>query len=341
MAWVLLWGDYDNDGWQDLYLSNIPVGNKLLHNLGYSEELQEVVFEEVAAASGVGFYGISWGTNFFDADNDGHLDLYVNSLRLGTDTISNTLFFNDGEGQFFQEYAGFGSDTISSFCNAIGDFNHDGQPDIIVSGYENYNARLWSNEGTDNNWIKISLEGILSNRSGVGAKIEVFINDSYQMRYTDCGIAFMGQNSGTEIIGTGNSTTIDSIVDTWPTGHIDRLFNVDANQEIDLIEGSTTDGEIDVDPDVELTIVANQDIEVGREILSVFPNPATNSITFRSNNLQYDRYVILNESGSIILSGPITEKKQEIQTQNFAQGFYHLVIYNQKGDKLISKFMKS
>ncbi|KAA3632745.1 MAG: T9SS C-terminal target domain-containing protein, partial [Bacteroidetes bacterium] len=127
----------------------------------------------------------------------------------------------------------------------------------------------------------------------------------------------------------------------WPTGHIDRLFNVDANQEVDLVEGSTTDGQIDVDPDVELTIVSNQNIDSGKEILSVFPNPATNSITFQSNNLRYDRYVILNEAGSIVLSGPITGKNQEILTQNFAQGFYHLVIYNQKGDKLISKFMKS
>jgi hypothetical protein len=333
-------GDYDNDGWQDLYVANLPEGNKLLHNLGYSEEDDEVVFEEIANSSGVGFFGIAWGTNFFDADNDGLLDLYVNSLILGEDIIPNTFYLNEGTGQFSELEVGFADDDKSSFCNAIGDFDQDGFPDIIVAGYDPNNARLWNNSGGDHNWIKIDLQGVLSNRPGIGSKIECYVGDQYQMRTTHCGIAFMGQNSGTEIIGLGAATVIDSLVITWPTGHIDHLYDIRSNQKILVTEGNSTGGNIEVDPDVELNIVANEELQASQPVIRISPNPASTNIIIHQNRNNFSYFMLLDESGKLFSSGELSLKQEQINIEDFPQGLYYVITWDEKKNKNIVQFIK-
>ncbi|MFT6356458.1 MAG: hypothetical protein ACJAYJ_000666 [Saprospiraceae bacterium] len=243
-------GDYDSDGWQDIYLSDLPNGNSLLHNEGTTAG--QSTFTDVAVDAGVSLYGLSWGSNFLDADNDGDLDLYVSGSKAGFDENSSTFFRNEGNGTFFQPNAGFIGDTVSSYNNAVGDYNNDGYPDIMVINTTPHNAQLWQNDGGDANWLKIKLQGVLSNRDGVGSKIECYTNGQYQMRYTHAGYAFMGQNSDTEIIGLGDFPTVDSLHITWTTGHVDCLYNVNSNQKLTVIEGSTTNGEITVDDDIEI-----------------------------------------------------------------------------------------
>lgn len=243
-------GDYNNDANQDIYISNIATGNVLLQN----HEISNVnFFMDQAEVAGVEFFDVAWGCNFLDADNDRLLDLYVSGATVGSNTPSSTFYRNIGNGSFSEDFIGFEGDTVQSYCNAIGDFNQDGYPDIIVSNFAPFNTQLWENGGGDHSWIKINLEGVKSNRQGIGSKIEVYVENDYQMRYTHCGIGYMGQNSDTEIIGVADATTIDSIKITWPTGHVDVLLQVDVNQSITVVEGSTTNGEIDVDDDVVLT----------------------------------------------------------------------------------------
>ena len=240
-------GDYDNDADQDLYITNIADGNVLLQN----DEVSGInYFTDVSSTANVGFYGTAWGSNFLDADNDQKLDLYVSGAVVGTTTPSSTFYKNEGNGVFSQNFTGFQGDTVQSYCNAVGDFNQDGFPDIMVSNFAPYPSQLWQNAGGNHNFLKIKLKGVLSNRQGVGSKIEVFTGSEYQMRYTHCGIGYMGQNSTTEIIGLGNHTIADSIKITWTTGHVDVLLQVDENQVLEVVEGSTTSGNIDVDSDV-------------------------------------------------------------------------------------------
>lgn len=329
-------GDYDNDGWQDVYISDIENGNELLHNLNGT------AFEEIADELGVGFYGIAWGCNFLDAENDGDLDLYVSGMNVGTDEISSTFYENNGDGTFIEPPAGFIGDTVSSFNNAIGDFNDDGLPDIMVVNTLPFKAQLWENASENSgNWLKIKLKGVLSNRDAVGTKLEVYAGGQYQMRYTHCGIGFLGQNSGTEIIGLGSSSLADSIVVTWPTGHVDRLSGVTASQCILVVEGSTTGGQIEVDDDVQLSITAVSE-QVRTDFLFAVPNPGTDRIQIRMlDDSVFSQFAFVNSAGHVVKSGILVGAGPwEVSTAELASGLYFLVMWNPKGEKASTSWAK-
>lgn len=244
-------GDYNNDGWQDIYVTNTPIGNKLLRNEGLKPGLRIAYFSEVAQESGVGYYGNGWASNFLDADNDGDLDLYVNgSMKIPAIGKRTSIFYeNMGDGTFSSPDVGMQGDSMESYVNAIGDVNNDGDPDIAVQNNPPAYHHCWINSGNSNNWIKIDLEGQKSNRDAVGAKIEIYADSLYQMRFRNCGNGFMGQNSKMVTIGCGGFSQIDSLVITWPTGHIDRFYQLEVNQLHKIQEGQSTNGQIYVDDD--------------------------------------------------------------------------------------------
>lgn len=263
-------GDYDNDGDQDVYITNTPLGNKLLRNNG------DETFTEVADAMGVGFYKVGWGANFFDCDNDLDLDLYVSAMHMGTDDAS-SLYVNDIENNRFIEakLPGMAGDTVNSFSNAVGDFNNDGLPDVAVnnadaSGGIINNFHLWQNRSFSvNNWIKIKLEGVISNREGVGSWIEVYVGGQKYVRYKHCGIAYLAQNSDTEHIGLGKYLSADSIIVKWLSGNTNKLYKVAANQTLTIVEETT------------LTATEETFIEAENRPLigDFYPNPIVNGQT--------------------------------------------------------------
>ncbi len=232
-------GDYDNDGDLDIYITNTPSGNKLLKNNG------DETFSEVAGDLGVAMNRVSWGANFFDCENDLDLDLYVCAQHMGEDFASE-LYINDIENDTFTEgnLPGMEGDILNSFSNAIGDFNDDGLPDIAVNnatppGEAENKFHLWQNNATaGNNWIKVDLEGVESNKEGVGSWIEVYLEGNKYVRYKHCGIAYLAQNSATELIGLGDYTTIDSLKVRWLSGNENVEYNVTANQKITIVENS-------------------------------------------------------------------------------------------------------
>ncbi len=126
----------------------------------------------------------------------------------------------------FRSSAGFENDTAQSFSNAIGDINNDGYPDIAVLNYEPHNIFLWKNiTNQNNNWLKVKLEGIDSNRQGIGSWIEISTNGNKQYNYTLCGEGFLGQNSAYEFFGLGSASSVDYIKVTWLSGQVDVIEN--------------------------------------------------------------------------------------------------------------------
>ncbi|MBK6913368.1 MAG: VCBS repeat-containing protein [Ignavibacteriales bacterium] len=231
-------GDYDNNGYLDMYVSNMPDGNKLLKNNG------DGTFTEVSDQLGVAFNKLCWGVEFFDYDNDTDLDLHVCASdgpgARGDLDNRNILYKNLGNGTFAVA-TGTGLDIDSSFSygSAVADYNNDGYLDLAILNAYGTKTQLWKNSGGSNNWFKVNLEGTISNRDGVGSIIEVTLGSQKFIRSTHCGISYQSQNSFTETIGIGQAAVIDTIKIKWPSGIVDIYTNIPAGSTINSIEGET------------------------------------------------------------------------------------------------------
>ncbi|PHR72929.1 MAG: hypothetical protein COA67_04285 [Lutibacter sp.] len=310
-------GDYNNDGWFDIYITNTTAGNQLLENIG------DGTFVNVSPTVGTEFLSIAWGAVFIDADNDADLDLYVSAMEDGTNParLPSAFYENDGTNNYsIPSGIGFANDTRISFSNAIGDFNNDGYPDIIVMN-DTENNFLWENTTSNsNNWIKINLTGVTSNKDGIGSKIEINAGGASQYRYTLNGEGYIGQNSNSEFVGIGTSTTIDYIKVTWLSGTVDTFNNISPNQTLNIIEGQA----LSVN-EYDLTSV------------QLFPNPVADKLNIRLNNSSTTNFKVelYNLLGKKVLSEDKEGLNARIDLSNYATGIYVLKCI--AADKVITK----
>lgn len=333
-------GDFNNDGWQDIYITNTPVGNKLLRNDGPTPQSRISKFTEVAEQAGVAYYGHGWASNFLDADNDGDLDLYVSGMMKIEEMGNRTSVFyeNLGDGTFSVPEAGMQGDSASSFVNAIGDANQDGYPDIAVQNNPPAFHHFWMNGGGENNWIKFNLEGIKSNRDAVGAKIEIYADSLYQMQYRNCGNGFMGQNSKTITVGCRDYTTIDSVVITWPTGHIDRFYDLNTQQTYFFQEGNSTNGIIEVDPEVRLTVTSLVKALPIRK-MKLYPIPATDLLFIELPDNQLETAWIYHTSGQLVKQISV-EATNQLKVSDLENGSYWVLVKGQNEEFYQGMFQK-
>ena len=309
-------GDYNKDGWFDIYVSNTSSGNYLLKNVG------DGTFTNEAYSTGTEMNTIAWGSVFLDADNDADLDLYVSSNMDGTvnGLITAAFYENNGSDYFtIPSGAGFDNDTRKSYANAMGDFNNDGLPDIIVMN-DTENNFLWENKtNNSNNYLKIKLQGVTNNRDGIGSRIEISINGVKQYRYTLCGEGYLGQNSNTEMFGLGTANTVDYVKITWLNGVEDVLNNVSANQTLNVIEGSS----LSVD-------------QFGVTDVNIFPNPTKGVVSV--SNLKEDLDVIIYDVlGKQLEAKSITTINNRMDISKFPKGIYLFAFKSKSGFKTTKK----
>ena len=221
--------DYNSDGYLDMFVTNIS-DNVLLTNSGGNS------FRDAASEMGVA-YGefrrqqrVSWGTVFFDYDNDGYEDLYVASGYLDTDDINrreqpNLLFRHSGEGAFEDVSSISGAaDWGTSRGVAYADFNADGCLDLFVvnlgrSAAAGEPARLFRNRcDWGNNWLVVKTVGTASNRDGIGARITLSAGGRTQIREITAGASNSSQNMLPAHFGLGNAAVVDEIIVRWPSG---------------------------------------------------------------------------------------------------------------------------
>ena len=312
-------GDYNNDGWIDIYVTN--GGNTaLLVNNG------DETFTDMSVATGCEHGGFTWGAVFMDADLDADLDLYVSSSLYNLPSANTSVFYEKLNNGTFQipNNAGFIGDEKQSYCNAIGDLNNDGYPDLVVSNSNYQTVDVWENmSSTSNHWLKVKLEGTTSNRDGIGAYIELSVNGEQQFKQVQCGEGYLTQNSSTEFFGVGQNTTIDYLKVTWPSGTVDILNNVSADQVINVVENSSS-------------LSVN---EFNQNSIRVYPNPV-NDILNISSDSQLSEVKLFNVLQQEVLRTNSTQNTQ-LDLSSLNSGIYFLYVKGDNDAKLIRKIIKN
>jgi hypothetical protein len=231
-------GDYNNDGFLDFYTTNTPFpagglpGNLLGRNNG------DGTFTEVASAAGVSTYEICWGANFFDADHDGDLDLFVAAMDLDD---TNRLYLNNGDGTFSDGTIGSGLEDLDrSFGSTVADYDGDGDLDLYVTNSTG-TSRLYRNDTATGNWLKIRLRGTDSNRDAIGARATAIDGQRLQIRELRAGISYLCMDAPELHFGFGGATMVDSLEIRWPSGQVQTLTDVPVNQTLTLVEPLTTE----------------------------------------------------------------------------------------------------
>lgn len=233
------WGDIDNDGDLDLYISNSFEGNYLFRN-----DLE--FFFDIAEENDMEIESNCWSANWFDFDNNGWLDLHVSISNWNPTLINpNAAFRNLGNGVFESADDLFPNNTGLQHSSAIGDYNNDGYYDMV--GHNTYasHTNVWLNSGGENHYLKVTLEGVISNIGGIGSWIDVYTGDMRQSKFTQCGEDYLSQDSQHIIFGLGDYNQVDSIKITWPSGWIDSFYDIPVDQHLDILEGASFQVEIE------------------------------------------------------------------------------------------------
>ena len=245
-------GDYNNDGSLDIFVTNFSnETNTLYHN---TADGTLVDFTNIAGLGEVSFLKLAFGTKFFDANNDGALDLFVANGHLyptESDALeyaqTDQLFLNTGKGDFVDvsEQSGeYFSVRMVGRGAAFGDYDNDGDTDIFVVNLNQEGVLLRNEGGNEHNWLAIKTVGVANNHDGIGARVEVVASSRSQMKEVQAGSSYLSGHDLRLIFGLGTETKAEMVKVTWPSGVVQTLVDVEANQLLLITEevGGQTPG---------------------------------------------------------------------------------------------------
>ena len=316
--------DYDNDLDMDLYWTTWPgnnapfQSNALYQNQGDNTFINKALETNTLDSTG---WGIS--CNAGDIDNDGFEDFFVSN---GFSSISTqSILFRNNNGVNFQDITSsvLGNLTWDGRGVAFADYDNDGDLDICLTGGVGVDTKLWRNDSVNsNNWVILKLEGTTSNRSAIGARVEITAGGQTLVKEVSGGAGRGSFNSLPVEFGLGTASIISNVKVRWPNGNIENFNNININKKQTLIEGAST-------------LLVN-DYLLKNNSIKIFPNPSKNVINLNLGELSGQFSVkIITSRGRLIHKGVFENKNNiAVNIKNY-KGLLYVII-----DSVEGKFVK-
>ncbi len=292
-------GDYNNDGWFDLYLGNYSAPCcKLFKNNG------DGTFDDVTAAAGVTGYDDTRTSGFVDYNNDGWLDIF--SSHHDFYSYSNIMWKNNGDGTFTNTGVSLGLSGEwmgDYFGTAWGDYNLDGAVDLFAVGHIDKYV-LFKNDISETmpaNYVVLELEGTTSNHDAIGTLVTADLGTKILTRTVRAGEGYHDYHSLPVEFGLYDAEFIQTLEINWPSGLVETYTNIPANQYIYAIEGGGITG-------IEEDFIHNGSLLS----LNITPNPCTHLLT-----ISYSGEIGTTAELTILdLSGRVVSHSDGIQLNN-------------------------
>jgi len=237
--------DYDGDGWQDLFVANI---DREFFSLYHNQK--DLIFTDEPGEIGTATQMLSgWGLRFFDYDNDGDPDLFLvnghpdDFIEMRTNRVKykEPLLMFENTGRTFKNVSAQSgavfSKVFSGRSMATGDFDNDGDLDVLISTNGEAPLLLRNEGGNRNNWIGLQLVATKSNPAAVGAVITWQAEGVKRSRLKTAGGSYLASHDPREVLGLGSAKKIDYVEIRWPSGKTDKLANLPINSYLKVIEG--------------------------------------------------------------------------------------------------------
>jgi hypothetical protein len=242
-------GDYDQDGWLDLFVANVDHESFALYHNAKDES-----FTDATVVSGIGSSTrllSGWGLKFFDYDNDGNLDLLLGNghpdlmveRRMQDVTYREPMLLFRNIGGSFKNVSSEGGIAFSkSFAArglALGDFDNDGAVDVLVAQNDGAPVLLRNNAGKRNHWLGVKLIGRKANIDAIGAKLSYQSGDLLRHQWKVGGGSYLSSHDPRVVLGLGQRTKTDWLEVKWPnpSGKTERFTNLPVDRYITIEEG--------------------------------------------------------------------------------------------------------
>ncbi len=245
-------GDPDRDGDIDYYLTHLGPNVLAMNdgNGGFVNQAEEYGIDDPLSGE---LPSTGWGCVFADFDHDGWEDLFVVNGHITTGTMYpnaltnvDRLFINNADGTFTDMAEQYGCDSPDWGRGvAFGDLDNDGDLDLIVvvadvNGSNAQFSKLYRNDIAEGNWLMLELTGVVSNRNAYGSTIQVHADGTVMVRELRGGESCSSQNASQVHFGLGSAAVIDSVIVRFPSGVVHRLYGIEVNQKLTVIEDFLT-----------------------------------------------------------------------------------------------------
>jgi hypothetical protein len=243
-------GDYDNDGLLDFFVTSYAQElSTLYHNLG------DGIFEDATLTSGAGagtLNDVTWGNGLVDFDNDGDRDIFIASGHVQDNVENydnrtsyrqcNIIQMNTGEGKFINVSENYGDGMevmLVSRGAGFDDMDNDGDIDVVVLNARTKPTILRNDSSPTGHWLRVRLQGVKTNRDGVGARVKVVASDLTLVDEAHSGRGYQSHFGTCLHFGLGRYKKIDRIEVYWTGGQKDVFFDIEVDQCVTLVEGKT------------------------------------------------------------------------------------------------------